>query len=86
MKDSFSWYSRRKVRKRTIATASFSTLSPNTRLFCFVYFAIFCFFRRSFRRRRRRSRRRHGIDAVVMMDVVLIVVIGGGGLVVVVVV
>lgn len=32
VKDSFSEYSRRKVRNSTIATASFSTLSPNTRL------------------------------------------------------
>ena len=33
VKDSFSWYSRRNVRKRTMATASFRTLSPKTRLF-----------------------------------------------------
>lgn len=30
--DSFSWYSRRNVRNSTMATASFSTLSPNTKL------------------------------------------------------
>lgn len=32
LNDSCSEYSRRKVRNSTIATASFSTLSPNTRL------------------------------------------------------
>lgn len=30
--DSFSWYSRRNVRNSTMATASLSTLSPNTKL------------------------------------------------------